>query len=121
MEDRIVKSLLTGELFIETASNTDLWKSRLNAWMANHSLPCPLPVGHKIFSEPMHYQATLLKAYKCKCGICGKEFEHFAEFLGGCGDIPASDGWRIELNQCGANHSVEERQAWWKNKTEGKN
>ena len=41
------------EVFIETAPRD--WDERYAAWAADHSQPCPQPVGHRMFRYPSEY------------------------------------------------------------------
>lgn len=57
-EPRVVRTR-SGELFIETGPRE--WKNRLAAWDADHSQPCPLPTGHRIFRYPEEYGAEFIR------------------------------------------------------------
>ncbi len=55
--DRIVRKLESGERFIETPA--EYWAPRLAAWKRDRSQPCPMPLGHLMFSHPAAYGAVL--------------------------------------------------------------
>ncbi len=54
---RIVRKLSSGERFIETPA--DCWAARLTAWKQDRGQPCPMPIGHLMFTHPAAYDAVL--------------------------------------------------------------
>ena len=55
-QDRIVRRIATGELYIETRClPPNLWQARLEAWRADRNLPCPMPHLHFMFETPTIY------------------------------------------------------------------
>ena len=58
--ERMVKNRHTGEVFIETS--VEDWQARLQAWWADRSLPCPMPIEHCMFENPEVYNSFYVKS-----------------------------------------------------------
>ncbi len=54
---RIACKLESGERFVETSP--EQWATRLEAWKHDPTQPCPMPVGHLMFTHPKAYGAVL--------------------------------------------------------------
>lgn len=54
MKNKMVRHIVTRELFIETESAD--WGERLEAWKVDHEKPCPMPTGHHMFSKMRGYE-----------------------------------------------------------------
>lgn len=60
MSGRIVERTDGSERFVETGPKA--WAQRLEAWRSDHSLPCPMPPGHRMFGWPEEYDCRRVEA-----------------------------------------------------------